>query len=140
MLENKFPIYKFYANWDQDDFKNNVSDYFIMYRENPSVSKLEEELEKFKLGILSRHNDVIFKNIEYEFIEDETWCLGWFNHYTFNEFETDSEVEKSFRDFVERKKLLGEGKYCLMGAEDRYRWNICRCEHCKKLGKITVDH
>ena len=30
--------------------------------------------------------------------------------------------------------------YCLMGAEDYYRWKICRCEHCTKLGKITIDH
>jgi len=140
MQEKKFPIYKFYATWDQDGFENNCSDYYIMYKENSSASQLEEELQLFKLGILSRHNDVVFRSIEYEFVEEESWCLGWFNHYTFNEFENDSEVERSFRDFVGRKKLLGEGKYCLMGAEDRYRWVICRCEHCVKLGKITIDH
>ena len=129
-----------------------------MYRENPSVSKLEEELEKFKLGILSRHNEVIFRNAEYEFVEEESWCLGWFNHYTFNEFENDLEIEDNFRDYVNRKEtsnlknghqrndmnmsldLKEHPYYCLMGAEDYYRWKICRCEDCTKLGKITIDH
>jgi len=140
MLENKFPIYKFYATWNQDDYQNNFTDYFIMYKENQSAEQLEEELKQFKLRTLTKHNGVIFKNIEYEFVEEESWCLRWFNHYTFNEFKTDSDVERSFEEFVSRKKLLGEGKYCLMGAEDRYRWTICRCEHCNMAGKITIDH
>jgi len=158
MLEKKFPIYKFYATWDQDDFENNCTGYSIMYKENPSANKLEEELQQFKLGILAKHNGVIFKNIAYEFVEEESWCLGWFNHYTYNQFETDLEVEDSFRDFVSRKETsnlknghqrndmnmnldLKEYPYCcLMGAEDDYRWKICRCEHCKKSGKITIDH
>jgi len=29
---------------------------------------------------------------------------------------------------------------CLMGAEDSWRWKICRCEHCQKAEKITIDH
>lgn len=139
MEEKKYPIYKFYAKWDQDDYKNNFTDYYIMYKENPSASQLEDELKELKLRTLAKHKNVIFKNIEYEFAEEESWCIGWFNHYTYNEFETDSEVERSFRDFVGRKKLLKDS-YCLMGAEDRYRWEICRCEHCVKAGKITIDH
>ena len=158
MEEQKFPIYKFYANWDQDDYENNFTDYYIMYKENPTAEQLEYELKQFKLRTLAKHNGVIFKNIEYEFVEEESWCLGWFNHYTYNEFETDSEVEESFRDYVDRKEVsnlknghqrnemnmnldLKEHLYhCLMGAEDYYRWKICRCEHCKRLGKITIDH
>ena len=139
MTENKYPIYKFYANWDQDDYKNNCTGYSIMYKENPSAGQLEDELKQFKLTILSRHSGVIFKIAEYEFVEEEVWCSSWFSHYTFNQLDNDSEVERSFRDFVDRKELLKD-KYCLMGAEDRYRWKICRCEHCVKLGKITVDH
>ena len=140
MGENKYPIYKFYASWDQDDYENNGTGYSIMYKENPSPSQLEDELKQFKLGILSKHTGVIFKQAEYEFVEEETWCSGWFSHYTYNQLDTNSEIERSFRDFIGRKKLLGEDKYCLMGAEDRYRWKMCRCEHCTKLGKITIDH
>jgi len=158
MEENKYPIYKFYATWDQDDFENNGTGYSIMYKENPSAEQLENELQQFKLGILAKHNGVIFKNVGYEFYEDESWCLGWFNHYTYNQFDTNSEVEESFRDYVDRKEVsnLKNGHqrnemnmnldlkehpyYCLMGAEDYYRWKICRCEHCTKLGKITIDH
>jgi len=158
MEKKKYPIYKFNATWDQDDFRNNGTEYFIMYKENPTAKQLEEELLQFKLGILTRHNRVIFKNAEYEFVEEESWCLGWFNHYTYNEFKTDLEIEESFRDYVARKETsnlknghqrndinmkldLKEYPYCcLMGAEDDYRWKICRCEHCTKLGKITIDH
>jgi len=155
MLERKFPIYKFYATWDQDDFENNGTGYSIMYKENPSAEQLDEELQQFKLGILAKHSGVIFKNVGYEFVEDETWCCNWFNHYTYNQFETDSKARQSFRDFVDRKKQLNhknghifnnmnpdskEPYYCLMGAEDYYRRKLCRCEHCTKLGKITIDH
>ena len=158
MEENKFPIYKFYATWDQDDFENNGTGYSIMYKENPSAEQLESELQEFKFGILAKHNGVVFKNAEYKFVEEESWCLTWFSHYTYNQFETDSEVERSFRDFVDRKEefnwknghhvsdmnmnldMKEHPYYCLMGAEDRYRWKICRCEHCVKLGKITIDH
>jgi len=158
MIEKKYSIYKFYANWDQDDFENNCTGYSIMYKENPSAERLENELKEFKLRILSKHNGVIFKNAEYEFVEEESWCLGWFNHYTFNEFENDLEIEDNFRDYVNRKEtsnlknghqrndmnmsldLKEHPYYCLMGAEDYYRWKICRCEDCTKLGKITIDH
>ena len=158
MEEKKFPIYKFYASWDQDDYKNNCTGYSIMYKENPTAGQLESELEQFKYGILAKHSGVIFKVAEYRFVEDESWCSGWFSHYTYNEFETNYNVDCSFRDYVERKKKsnfenghqptemnfnldLKEHPYSsLMGAEDRYRWEICRCERCKKLGKITIDH
>jgi hypothetical protein len=31
--------------------------------------------------------------------------------------------------------------YCLMGAEDHWRWNNpCRCDDCKKLGVTRIDH
>ena len=155
MEEKKFPIYKFYANWDQDDFENNSTGYSIMYKEYPSPDQLEEELKLFKYGILAKHKNVIFKMAEYEFVEEESWCSGWFSHYTYNQLENVSEIESSFEDFVERKeqsnKKNGHGTldsnpnskepyHCLMGAEDRYRWKICRCDGCKKLGKITVDH
>ena len=85
MEEKKFPIYKFYANWDQDDFENNCTDYYIMYKENPSASQLEDELQQFKLRTLAKHKGVIFHNIEYEFVEEESWCLGWFNHFTYSQ-------------------------------------------------------
>ena len=75
---------------------------------------------------------------------------------TYNQFETDEEIEHSFYKFVDRKmkqnKKNGHGIteqyhydknrpfYCLMGAEDEWVWKICRCEECKKLGKITINH
>lgn len=98
--------------------------------------------------------------IEVQFLGWETWCLQWFSHYTFNIHLSDTELLRSFNAFVGRKLpdtqilLLGhdhplrqeakeEGRHlhCLMGAEDRWRWNgPCRCEHCQEQGIVRIDH
>jgi len=97
---------------------------------------------------------------------DEEWCLTWFAHYTFDIGQTDQETLNSFEEFVYRMKRYNSknGKmeqfsdgtsywnepYCLMGAEDRWRWKgdpkiddsrpPCRCKFCKEKGVITIGH
>jgi len=138
MKEIKYPIYKFSLRWNQDDYQNNSVGCSIMYKEIPTKEKLNNDLE------------------EYEYYEDEVWMLNWFNHITYNLFETDEEVERSFRNFIDRKMQInrknGHGYtehhhynkdrpfYCFMGAEDEWRWKICRCDDCKRIGKITISH
>ncbi len=104
--------------------------------------------------------------IKTEFLHYETWCLVWFNHWTFDTNRTDKEEIESFEKFVRRQeeKNWKNGHrehehtpgnenpyYELMGAEDRYRWSgnddegneidpPCRCKHCKKQGKIRINH
>lgn len=94
----------------------------------------------------------------------ETWCLGWFNHWTYDLGFDDAKVLACFSDYVMRTEITnqreGEVKndhwqepYCLMGAEDRYRWSgtadgdpsnrtdpPCRCSHCKKHGIVRIGH
>lgn len=91
----------------------------------------------------------------------EVWCPSWFSHWTFDVGMDDAAVLASFHRYVDRMKLANERwRYnygtpeheehiCLMGAEDRWRWHggdgehtepPCRCEHCKKLGLIRIDH
>ena len=100
----------------------------------------------------------------------EVWCEGWFSHWTFDVGMSDSDVIASFGRYVDRMLAANqhEGEfrkredgteywhepYCLMGAEDRYRWcgsadgsptgehtdPPCRCEHCKKAGRVVIGH
>ncbi len=94
----------------------------------------------------------------------ETWCLSWFEHWTWDIGLSESEVLASFERFVMRteeanrreSKLVNGYRtepYCLMGAEDRYRWKgtttgepdeytdpPCRCPHCKEQGVVRIGH
>ena len=108
----------------------------------------------------SEQKDIDNLVIHGRLVEHEEWCIQWFNHYTFDIGQTDEEVLQSFEEFVRRKEAYnqihrneyGEGKYCLMGAEDRWRWSgeqlkhgdylpaPCRCEYCKEQGLIRINH
>ena len=95
-----------------------------------------------------------------------TWCQGWFSHWTWDVGLSDAEILQSFGQYVSTIEAINrdEGKvvdglfrepYCLMGAEDLYRWRgsdgkgarsdnqtdpPCRCSSCKKRGIVTIDH
>ncbi len=104
-----------------------------------------------------------------EYFEDESWCLVWFNHYTIDNGEDDEYFSKSFQDFVSRMKKFNSQNgtwvtmengtayyrepYCLMGAEERWRWcrfdddgnkvyddKPCRCKDCKEQGVVRWIH
>lgn len=92
----------------------------------------------------------------------EVWCITWFQHWTWDVGLTDQQVLESFSRYVLRTEILNERAmwdgakqepYCLMGAEDRYRWHgtktgepdeqtdpPCRCKHCKKQGVVRIGH
>jgi hypothetical protein len=89
------------------------------------------------------------------FVEYETWVLTWFSHRTFDVGQSDEEALRSFEKFVQRKQALirekGTAAYCLMGAEDHWRWKgldekqnrvdpPCRCAGCKANGFIAICH
>lgn len=163
MEEKKFPIYNFKASWNQDNFQNNGTSSSIMCKEDLNEEELQKKFNRWKSNIEKQQIEKGHPVIEWlhsscEYVEHEVWTLYWFNHITYNQFETDEEVRKSFYNFIERKKELNrknghddtqaiyiDGKiskpfYCLMGAEDEWRWKICRCEHCIAEGKIMIDH
>lgn len=98
--------------------------------------------------------------VSIEFRRWDTWCSGWFSHWTWDTSLLKSgfvDVLRSFGRYVDRieehNHLVGDDNICLMGAEDRYRWHgthtgdpsertdpPCRCPHCTKRGIITIGH
>ena len=148
--EKKYPIYRFTAEWDQDNYEHNGTGFSKMYQEKPTEEQLHIELENFKIKLENEqigfgHPIIKWHNIEYSFIENEVWALIWFYHMTYNKFENDGEALKSFDKFVRRKELQNieedhDADYGLMGAEDRWRWEVCHCDGCKKNGWVAINH
>jgi len=163
--EKVYPIYKFHAKWNQDDYEGNSTGANIMYREEPTPVQLAKDLTKWWKEVLNAKRKgadktpIADKNphlleLKVEFYELESWCIGWFNHHTFSTEMSNEELRQSFYKFVQRKLpqhmnlqrgvVPGNpeiGTYCLMGAEDTWRWKEpCRCKHCVKHEKVTIDH
>jgi hypothetical protein len=155
MEEKRYPIYRFSATWNQDDYKNNGTGFEKMCVHALTEDELNIELDKFKQRIIDKHNGVEFINCECKYVEDETWVLQWFNHFTLNKFDNDNDVITSFEHFVDRKTEFNNKNghynnemnmnnknphYCLMGAEDSWRWKVCHCEHCQKGDWTIINH
>jgi len=134
-----------------------------MYRRRPKREELEADVRQFWISNLRAprgslptlaDQGAVLVGFEVEDRGRDTWCIDWFSHYTYNVHLTDEELLESFEHFVRRKmpahvrlQALGaqeraEGEYyCLMGAEDRWRWKgPCRCEHCQQQGIVRIDH
>ena len=143
MADKKYPIYHFDFVWDQDDFKNNGTGYEKMFKEQPTEQELKDELErvkaqKVKKQIESGHPISKWNKAEYVSIGYDTWCSGWFDHMTYNKFESDIDALASFEEYVNRHE--GNSNDCLMGAEDRWRWAVCHCDGCKQNNWTIINH
>jgi len=144
-----------------------------MYKEETTIEEVEKEMAKW-WEYYKEKNKEKMKNptdidIKIEFMGYETWVIEWFAHKTFDVGQTDDEILTSFEKFVTRKEYVNETeskwvdfetpieggatgymreKYCLMGAEDRWRWKAdedgspppCRCKHCKEQGIVRIGH
>lgn len=144
------------AIWDENTFKSNRAEVYTMNREKVS----NEEMEKFgrewwedyilhvkKTGhnagtrLIDRGLKLI--KLEYQTLGWASWCPGWFRHWTFDEGQSDADIKRGFLEYVERTYDINDphiGRGSLMGADELWRWKICRCDACKTLGIITVDH
>ena len=160
----------------------NSMNWYEMYREEQDLAELERKAREDwwpeYIDTAPRHGDGqkrSVKNpgepvIEVVLAYREEWCLDWFQHWTFDDGQTDAEVLQSFHEYVYRHEFYQdwshddaatealrqrgiEHRVCLMGAEDRWRWcgtvtgaadertdPPCRCEHCKAQGKIRIGH
>ena len=95
------------------------------------------------------------ESIEVSLLRHETWNITWFSHWTFDDDRSNAEYVKSFARFVARMERVED--YCLMGAEDVWRWHgvandgettdpnkytdpPCRCMYCKNKGIVRIDH
>jgi hypothetical protein len=149
----------------------NSTSVYKMYRTDPGLAAVEQDArdwwEPYKVSDKREGKNPSEPEITVEFIRNETWALSWFSHWTFDVGQSDAEALASFERFVARMQRLNADErkyietehggywhdaYCLMGAEDRWRWAgvrddggnttpaPCRCDGCKKLGFLRIDH
>jgi len=174
MKEGYF-IYCIVIQWfeekDNKRMSNRLIANYIMFRDSKTKQwLLGYAKKKIKIMVKVRKKKgykIYYKpKIEIKFYERETWCIGWFSHCTIDVGQSDEEVLKSFRAFVDRKVQLNLDNwhrpdertcrndrqfYQLMGAFDDWRWSgvddngnktspPCRCKHCKNQGLIRINH
>ncbi len=137
-----------------------------MFKEEQSVKELTNHGMKIFKRTMKGGQNPSRPKIKVKLERCETWCLHWFMHWTFDTGQTDKEALDSFEEFVQRMEEFNRKNgyydnqnipsnknpyYCLMGAEDRWRWfgnddhnnrtnPPCRCKHCKEHGKIRINH
>ena len=168
MDEKKYAIYKIFAQWNQNGLDHiNSTGFSRMYKENPGIKGARQDAMNWWEEYISKpHGFKVTKGpslidighelikLECIFYEWETWCIGWFNHLTYNIHLNDDELRISFGSFVDRKlplqrnsdlakeyRIPGMKTYCLMGADDTWRWTEpCRCEHCVKQEVVRIGH
>lgn len=135
--------------------KEDENDIRLFYIERNTFDKMiEGMLEKPYLkdkGYVK--NDFEFLNISVRYVGYERWWLTWFSHHTNSKFDSDQDAFNDFENFLQEKGVdiryssdytgftnYSDNKYCAMGGEDRYRWEVCKCEHCLKSGKTIITH
>jgi hypothetical protein len=168
--EQAYPIYEVKFKWIYEDDTEDSTGWKVMFKNKLPNEEQQEKIKEYDEYLYGKYETKYNKKIKcmlgsMEFVEYETWCIQWFNHYTFDIGQTDEEVLDSFEKFVRRKTETNKRNghynnelnynnelpyYCLMGAEDRWRWNggdadnytdpPCRCEGCKKNGLIRINH
>jgi len=142
MNEKKYPIYEIETEWSEDS--NSLpgsTSVCVMFKHH--LSEIEKKLliSDFEMGLRKKNNIRSPMKSKVKFSEFEIWSLSWFAHYTFDNGQTNQEILQSFEEYVRRKvPVVHKLKHSLMGAEDRWRWGICRCEKCRQRGVITIVH
>lgn len=176
-----YPIYRFRIKWQEDKAGEpseydditgcldgkvwNSVDYLEMFPfEYGQQALVILGTDYFMKHVLKErfHLSPLPEQIDVKFMEYETWVLKWFAHRTIDVGQTDEEALRSFEQYVSRREKLlkadrsleNQGRYCLMGAEDRWRWQgemvdghndvykspPCRCKYCKERGVLTITH
>ena len=173
MTETKYPIYSVSVRWVQDvegdphprsieglppGRMRNVTGWNKMYREEQDLVGIDNELRRDRWPNYKKGNNPSEPIIEIKLLCWDTWCSGWFSHYTFDVGLDDAAVLASFERYVDRIQFSDRSETekggLLMGAEDRWRWHgyvdgnpqserteaPCRCPECKKQGLVRIDH
>jgi hypothetical protein len=142
----------------------NSTGWTTMFREVRDLEEIEAEfLRDWWPKCAEKHPEPADVDILVRFVRWEVWCESWFSHWTFDGGMDDAAVLASFGRYVNRVECALERErydgverptYCLMGAEDRWRWHgcvdgnprseqtdpPCRCPECKKQGIVRIDH
>lgn len=156
-MDKEYPRYRFTSKWLQaneegrdydfgiqeapEGYHWDTSGITIMYRTEPTREELMETVRKHVEAIKNKYPVVGEVAVTYRRLEDATWCIVWFSHYTFDEGQSDKDVLESFERFVRKHSDA------LMGADERWRWKgfeggpaPCRCDGCKQTGRIFINH
>lgn len=142
MNDEKYPIYEIETEWlECKDSLPGSTSMCIMFKKHMCEGDKEHLISDFEKGFRDKNNIKGILKTNVYFSELETWSLSWFAHYTFDIGQTDQEIIQSFAEYVKRKlPVMYEMRHSLMGAEDRWRWKICRCDKCCQRGVITIVH
>ena len=176
--EQAYPIWRISARWSHEGEHRpdcpkwhenlpegrvwDATSFYKMFREEVTVSVVEATAREWWLYPNEKKGDKPADPvIILSFLRHETWCLSWFQHWTFDVGQSDEEALSSFSRFVDRMEELNRREtthengiehpaYCLMGAEERWRWRgdprkpdsppPCRCEFCKEQGVLRIGH
>lgn len=145
----------------------NGTGWYIMEKEERPVEEIAAEIARdWWPQYAAKRLQPDDMTIEVTLKERDTWCSGWFSHWTWDTGLSDAEVRASFQDYVDRIQRSDRSESeiggLLMGAADRWRWHgsatddlssehtddpsgvhtdaPCRCEHCKARGIVRIDH
>lgn len=138
----------------------NSAEWYQMEREERDLEGIEAQLlREWWPKYTERLREPADLTIRVTLDHHEVWCPGWFSHWTYDVGLDDLRVMISFQRYVNRVQFSGRTKSkilgLLMGAEDTGRWcgrgetgdprgertlPPCRCDHCKQLGVVRIDH
>lgn len=176
MEEKEFPIYVFKMVFSSDDWGTDGMK--VMLPRDLSDDEVDQYVQESLDANLDKerapglHNTGLQYNTlreaiddgaievletSWKFLCDDTWCSGWFSHYTRNTHLSDQELLESFERYVTKHRhhvkkewesydeyfarVVLEDRRALMGAGDRWRWQKpCRCAACTERGIISIDH
>lgn len=155
-MEKAYPVWRIHARWNNKEYQNNGTSFIITNRRNYSIDTMQRRAEKwFKKYIKDKYPNEKIEPIllEVEYFGKETWSGSWFSHISLNRFETEKEAFESFQRYMNTLKqkdysdpysgmyITKSGQeYCVMGAEERYRWVYCDCKICKRKGITLIKH
>jgi hypothetical protein len=136
----------------------NHTGWYIMEREDRDIEDIKAQLQEWWLTYASKRPEAAGPVFEVSLAYRESWCPGWFSHWTFRRGLSDADVLSDFASYVDRIMYdypEREAGAILMGAEESWRWHArggnsagdderlpapCNCEHCIKAGVVRIDH
>lgn len=148
----RYFIFSAVAEWSlPGSFDTAKLAHFVMHKTRPSKGDMEIYAEawwreavleqKDKTGKRLLDMQPVLRHLSAKFYEEESWCLNLFNHWTFDQGQTDTEFRAQFLRYVERQYNNPRKRALLMGADNFSKWsNVCRCESCQQKGIVYIDH
>jgi len=121
-----------------------------LFETDPGVAEVERQAHEAWPNLTWRTDTHVVRRlvrIEVTRKDDVPWALAWFAHQTFRAGRTDAELRDSFERYVRKWERYQDdlsnnpGVPCLMGAEDRWRWQpLCACDSCAEKGVALIAH